>query len=123
MATKFRRTVRDDKNIHPRDLHAALSSCDVFEDQVAKVEQEFRSRIEDYKQAKVQRIPVPVKRFVSLVWIGHKCETTIWTVREAFERLSPEDQTIYERGLATAAVTRRMRKKNAGKKPAGSSPK
>lgn len=95
----------------------------MFEDEIEGVVEELQSRIEDYKSAKADRAPIPVRRFVSLVWIGKICEVTIWTVREAFERLSPEDQAIYERGLATAAVTRKMRKKNAGKKPAGSSPK
>jgi len=106
VVTKRRDKVRTDKRVHLKNVHSALVSSNALDEQIARVTKELQSRIGDYKQAKAQKTPVPVKRFVSFSHIRDICKTTIWTVNEAFARLPIEDQVIYERGLAIAAVVR-----------------
>ncbi|MFA6963419.1 MAG: hypothetical protein WC227_01740 [Patescibacteria group bacterium] len=111
MTVKTRRNAeRSDKNVHQKNVHQYLLSSDILEKDIERVLEELRPRIEDYKKAHAQKTEVPIRRFISLARIGHICQTTIWTVREAYERLSEGDRAIYSRGLAIAAIVREREK-------------
>lgn len=98
----------------PVVLHGLLSNG-LLEDRIQGVISEFRRRISNATEKKSMGICRWYDEFVNLETIRSNYRTTTNVVLEAFDRLEPEEQDRYNRGIVLRGVMRQRHKSVAAK--------